>query len=86
MPASARSSARLMAWLPLRSRLFVYSMPTRLAEVADLETFDREIVVFANEHHVSEVALQAVDHGPVAARIGAAGLEERDAYALGRQS
>src|SRR5262249_61361569 len=51
-------------------------------EVADLEAFDRQIVVLADQHDVAEVALQPIDHRALARRIVPARLEERRPDAL----
>ena len=71
--------------LPCSSRLFVYSMPTSVAEVADLQSFDRQVVVVAQQHDVTEVPLQTIDRCPVAGRIGATALEQRDPDAARRK-
>ena len=60
-------------------------MPTRCPEVADLQSFDRQVVVVAHQHDVPEIPLQTIDRRPFAERIVAAAFEQRDAHPARRE-
>ena len=71
-----------MTWLPLTSRLLVYSYADQRTQVANLQALDGQIVVLAQQHDVTELLLQLIEHR-VAFEV--VDLEQRNSDALRRE-